>query len=138
MIKNADNPRQNAIDRVHAWNDAHPVGTYVRHWQSLPASAWIVAPTTSPAFLHGNGAAVHVMGARMPIYLSNLEPLSTEALAILTHDDALERGNELLAGAARAQAYLSPAAGGGVPTTPPPPTVRTDYHQRQLPVGDRE
>lgn len=139
MIKNADHRRTSAVERATAWNEAHVVGTYVRHWQSLPARAWMVAPTTSPAFVHGNGAAVHVMGARMPIYLSNLEPLSAAVLAVLIGDEALEVANKQLAIVTRAQPYLSPAAGGERDLTrSPQPAVRMDCHQRQLPIGDRE
>lgn len=121
MIALARNP---AIAKRDAWNDQHLPGTFVRVWQSLPKGLWIVAPTSSAAFIHGRGVAVYVVGCSAPVYLSNLAPVEPAALQMLLGADPAAACNEALAASAR------------------------DYHRQvnqrarerglsQLPVGDR-
>lgn len=115
--------RSKAIAKRDAWNEAHGVGTYVRVWQSLPDGQWLVTWTTGQAFIHGHGVAVCVAFSVAPIYLSNLEPISAEALALLTHDGSLDRVNRELA----------------IETEPTTNHPRRQAPRRdsQLPVGDR-
>lgn len=104
MITQSEAPRvdrSKALAKRDRWNEAHPIGTFVRVWQSLPAGDWFVARTKSQAFVHGHGAAVHVAMCVAPIYLSNLEPISADALAQLTHDTLLDDVNRELANPAK-------------------------------------
>jgi len=73
----------NAILKRNQWNDAHKPGCYVRFWQSMPAGQWMISRTSSEAFIHGNGVAVCVIGTVMPVYLSNLEAVSQETIAVI-------------------------------------------------------
>ena len=77
--------REKALERCRDWNQAHPLGTFVRYWDTTRPDQWIIAPTVSASFLHGPGAVVYVRGRKLPVYLSHLEVVTRETLQAILH-----------------------------------------------------